>query len=159
MYNIGCVLMHKTLGLIKISSVDDFGYNVVSINNSSSLNIPFSEEKDLRELIKIDEAEQIFKRMPLLVDKEIKNKEDRYNHYLNLGLYGKPIDLVMVIKRMYTRKKFPYGDPLTKEDDDLLTLASNKFHQEISYVYNISNEIVIDFITNKVNSYKTKKVL
>ena len=158
-FEIGKVIMHKTLGLCTVIDMvdrDEMPYYKLQTYHSphSLLLVPKrGENTTCREVMSredVDDLLEYMKTMEANFNLHNKQKKESYTRMLHSN---DPKQLAQLSRSLYLYKeeKRLKKQILSLEDTHLFQQAATHLHNEIAYVYGIDREDVIEFISNRLN--------
>ena len=148
------VYMHETCKILEIKSINDNMYYVLEPINDKSLKISVpSLNKNIKNVISMDEINNLISNIPniLVLEDSNKNLDIKYKELLNNNSYE---DLIKIIKTTYLRNmnRLNNRKKISDKDEYYFLLAEKYLYSEMSITLNISIDEVREYIKKKLES-------
>lgn len=112
-----------------------------------------------RKVLTVEEVHEIIEALPKEKTIWIDNDQSRRERYSKILKEGNHIELVRLLKTLYTRSKelTSKGKKLHVSDERILKEAERILFEEFAFVLNIEPEEVLPFITEEINIFSKQK--
>lgn len=154
MFKVHDVIVYGTQGIYQIADIEEKAisgmkktyYVLKSVNDSAStIFAPTDNEhvlKKMRRLLSKAEINQLIDSMPDEGFVWIKNDKDRKDHYRKILAGGEHVELIKMIKSIYTHKKERAAEEkrLHMVDEQFFKSAEQILYNEFQYVLDLDNK-------------------
>ena len=161
MFEINDLVIHSREGLSKIAGINQMNgkdYFLVSVFRSSSENIYVpveNAERIIRHLMSKKEADELLSYIKGIEKEFNTNTKQRRDAYKRRLSSGSVKDIAYLYRQLYFYNLI--GGEGNEEirlgpvDIDMLSYAQNMLMDELSIVYNISREEILDFVNDRIS--------
>ena len=168
MYNVGTTVIYKNEGVCKITEITERRFRDKNIEyyvlkpvhkDDSEIYVPKNNKELLGKMRKILSKEEILELIKTMPDEEsiwIADENERKEHYREILIRGDRTELVRLIKTLYLHKQNQKktGKKLHIADEKFLKDAEHLLYDEFAFVFNISKDEVLPFITGELEISK-----
>lgn len=164
MFNVNDYVVHRTIGVCRITAIikdgfirdDENEYYVLHpvYNNNMTIKIPVNNSAILlRAIITKEDVLSLIAKMPEIETITIHDEKQRLYNFKAALKTGKNEEWIKVIKTLHLEKeeKAAVNKKLTNTDEDIMNIAEKQLHEEFAIALNIPPEEVSSYILEHIS--------
>ena len=157
-YNIGEYVVHNSQGICKIVEKTNMYnkdyYKLTPSTSNTTVYVPIDNTSSIKHIMSVKEADELLKYMKTIDSSCVDNSKQRRDTYQKKLNSGNKKDLAYLAKSLYFLKveKSSKNQKFSDLDNSILTKASDILFSELSLVYDVEKDDVLDFILDRMES-------